>query len=514
MKKNILISLLIFISMQVMSQEKGSYLTLSGGVGPTGYKYNMTNVIFADPKSEIKLGGQAGIGFSYYFTKHVGLSVGLGLSHYKTDGKLMGNFSNPHPLVLGNYTDNDNFPNHINEYELRVRTQNWVEHQSGKFVEIPLTLNLQKKFGENEHFGVYMALGVKFQIPFSAKYSIVDGENPDHKKLNVSGYYAEKNLELGALTDPDLSQHGFGAIHNPSKILNNANGKLDYKFNLAFVAEGGFIISLSRRVDLTLGAFIDAGMLNMRKNKEASALFIGPEVDYVSLAENYNVGKGITYNSMTHSEYVNKVSTLSYGGKVGLRIKLGKLSSKEKEQPVLIPQDKDTVFINVYEKPSMDSLMNEVLKALEQSAKETREVIIHQIIEPEEEQPLDYYPNIYPEEEMDFMFDPIYFDLDKTDLRPESIKNLNQKVEILKQYPEMKLIIFGNTCDIGNDAYNFKLGYTRAEVAKNYLTGKGISADRLQISTQSRFDPELPNTNETNRTHNRRDDFKPIFPRK
>jgi outer membrane protein OmpA-like peptidoglycan-associated protein len=36
---------------------------------------------------------------------------------------------------------------------------------------------------------------------------------------------------------------------------------------------------------------------------------------------------------------------------------------------------------------------------------------------------------------------------------------------------------------MGNDAYKFKLGYTRAEVAKNYLLKKGISADRLQIST-------------------------------
>jgi outer membrane protein OmpA-like peptidoglycan-associated protein len=512
MKKNILLSLLIFLTVQVMSQEKGSYLTLSGGIGPTGFKYNMTNVVFADPKCEIKLGGQAGIGYSYYFTKHIGISIGAGFSHYRTHAKLMGAFSEQHPLVLNTYTDNDFDPNHVSDYELRVRTQNWVEYQSGKFVEIPITLNLQKKFGESESFGLYLAVGAKLQFPFATKYSIVDGENPDQSKLNVSGYYEEKNLELGGLGAPDLSQHGFGKIHNPSKVLTNANGKLDHKMNLSLIAEGGFLISLNRRVDLTLGAFVDYGVRNIRKTQEALPLFSGPETDYVAMAENYNVGKGITYNSVTNSEYVNKVNTISYGGKVGLRIKLGKLSSKEKEQPqpLFFPQSKDTVYVKVHENTSVDSLLMDVLKALEQTPKEIHEVIKTEPVE----EVLDYYPDMYPDEEMHIMFDPIYFDLNKSDLKPESINNLNKKVEILKRYPEIKLIIFGNTCDIGNDSYNFKLGYKRAEIAKDYLLSRGISADRLQISTQAKFDPELPNTSETNRTHNRRDDFKPIFPKK
>jgi len=513
MKKNILISLLIFISIPLMSQEKGSYLTLSGGVGPTGFKYKMTNVVFADPTNEIQIGGQAGIGYSYYFNKYVGISVGLGFSHYRSNGKLMGSFNEQYPLILNNYTDNDDPQNHTTDYTLRVRTQNWVEHQSGKFVEIPITLNLQKKFGENEHFGLYMAVGAKLQFPFAAKYSIIDGDNPDQAKLNVSGYYSEKNLELGGLGSPDLSQHGFGKIFNPGNVLTHANGNLDYKMNLALVAEGGFLISLSRRVDLSIGVFMDCGLLNLRRNSEQLPLFSGPETDYVSLAEN-NIGKGITYNSITKSEYVNKVSTLSYGGKAGLRIKLGKLSEKKEQQPLFFPQQPDTVYINVYEKPPMDSILNEVLKALEQTPKEKQEVVIIQKTEPEEVQKLDYYPNVYPENEMMSLFDPIYFELDKTTLRAESITNLNKKVEILKQYPEIQLIIFGNTCDIGNDAYNFKLGYKRAEVARDYLIKKGISSSRLQISTQAQLNPELPNINEINRTHNRRDDFKPIFPKK
>jgi outer membrane protein OmpA-like peptidoglycan-associated protein len=368
-----------------------------------------------------------------------------------------------------------------------------------------------------------MAVGAKLQIPFGAKYAIVDGKNPDQTKLNISGYYEEKNLELGGLGDPDLSQHGFGQIYNPSKVLTNGKGKLDHKLDLSLTAEGGFLISLSRRVDLTLGAFIDYGLLNIKKTKDAIPLVSGPETDYVSLAEN-NVGNGITYNSITKSEYVKKVNTISFGGKAGLRIKLGKLSVKEQPQqqeqpqPVYIQQPKDTVYINVYDKPSVDSLLNDALKTLKEAAKEKQEIIPQTInpqkTEPEKEQHLDYYPDVYPEHEMFLLFDPVYFDLNKTNLKLESINNLNKKVDVLKKYPEIKLIIFGNTCDIGNDSYNFKLGYKRAEAARDYLVSKGISTERLQISTQAQFDPELPNINEVNRTHNRRDDFKPIFPRK
>jgi len=130
------------------------------------------------------------------------------------------------------------------------------------------------------------------------------------------------------------------------------------------------------------------------------------------------------------------------------------------------------------------------------------------------DEPLDFHKGVYPDEEMNILFKSIYFDLDKSFLRPASVTDLDNKIKILKKYPEIKLLIFGQTCDIGNDAYNFTLGFKRAEAVKNYLIGKGIDGSRLEISTMSRFEPEMPNTSEQNRTHNRRADFKPIFPRK
>ncbi|MDR0206335.1 MAG: OmpA family protein [Bacteroidales bacterium] len=537
MKKHILFSLLIFFSIQLIAQEKGAYLTISGGMGPSGITYKMTDVIFADPKCHLKLGGQAGFGFSYYFTKYLGLSLGVDVAHYRTHGKLIGEFMKGRgdAFYLGSYTDND-YPfgtpetGYIREYDLLVRTRNWVECQSVHLLEIPLIVNLQKKFGKSEGFGLYLGLGAKFQLPIQSKYSILDGNSKEDKRLMVSGYYAEGNLELpyfkpdGEIS-PDISTHGYGTIHNPSERLTLVNdGKLDLKFNVSLVGEAGIIVSLSRRVDLTLGGFIDYGLLNMRNNNENQALFTGPETDYVSGAERNNVGKGITYGSITQSEYVNRVSSISYGGKVGVRIKLGKLSQKQQQE-----RQRDTVYLGGQEFPidsllkaiedlkqnqpqplplpvDFDSILKPYIDALDDAIKKIPAYL------PDEH--LDYYPNVYPDEEMRFLFEPIYFDLDKSFLKSEAIEILNRKVQILNNYKDIRLIIFGNTCDLGNDPYNFKLGLRRAEAARDYLVNNGIDEGRIQISTLSRFEPERPNVDEFNRTHNRRDDFKPIFPRK
>jgi outer membrane protein OmpA-like peptidoglycan-associated protein len=366
-----------------------------------------------------------------------------------------------------------------------------------------------------------MAVGAKFHLPASAWYAVSDGKNQDDSKLHISGFYEKKNLELGALGAPDVSQYGFGAIHNPSEVLSAYNnGKLNMKYNVSLIGEAGFLFSLSRRVDISLGAFVDYGLLNINnKGKESTPLFLGPESDYVSQANNGNVGKGITYNSVTYTEYVNHINTISYGGKVGVRVKLGKLSQKQNveqqhareiiQKPAMIH---DTVYIIEKQSVNIDSLVKKMKEAIGDVDKKTTEVVAHKKIEKEEEK-LDYYPGVYPEEETNLLFEPIYFDLNKSSLNPESIKNLDKKVSILKKYRDIQLIIFGNTCDIGNDPYNFQLGYKRAEAAKNYMVNKGIAKERLQISTMSKFDPELPNINEENRTHNRRDDFKPIFPR-
>jgi OOP family OmpA-OmpF porin len=73
----------------------------------------------------------------------------------------------------------------------------------------------------------------------------------------------------------------------------------------------------------------------------------------------------------------------------------------------------------------------------------------------------------------------VNFDFDKATLRPDAIAILNEAVEILKRYPELKVEVAGNTDQCGTAAYNQKLSERRAKVVYDYLVKNGIDSSRL-----------------------------------
>jgi peptidoglycan-associated lipoprotein len=78
-----------------------------------------------------------------------------------------------------------------------------------------------------------------------------------------------------------------------------------------------------------------------------------------------------------------------------------------------------------------------------------------------------------------------YFDYDKATLRPDAMEALKKDSgelrDILKDWPEYKITIEGHADERGSAEYNMALGQKRAEAAKGYLTGIGISADQFSV---------------------------------
>ncbi|WP_458627204.1 OmpA family protein [Winogradskyella sp. PC D3.3] len=73
----------------------------------------------------------------------------------------------------------------------------------------------------------------------------------------------------------------------------------------------------------------------------------------------------------------------------------------------------------------------------------------------------------------------IYFDFDKSNIRPDAEVELQKLVEALNMYPELKIDIRSHTDSRGSDRYNEALSSRRAASTMRYLISEGISKDRL-----------------------------------
>ncbi len=73
----------------------------------------------------------------------------------------------------------------------------------------------------------------------------------------------------------------------------------------------------------------------------------------------------------------------------------------------------------------------------------------------------------------------IYYDYNKSDIRPDAAIELDKVVEVMNQHPGMKIEIRSHTDARGKDVYNLKLSDGRAKSAVAYIISKGIDTNRL-----------------------------------
>jgi outer membrane protein OmpA-like peptidoglycan-associated protein len=78
-----------------------------------------------------------------------------------------------------------------------------------------------------------------------------------------------------------------------------------------------------------------------------------------------------------------------------------------------------------------------------------------------------------------FVLKTIYYDLDKSTIRPDAAIELEKLVIILKQQPNLKIELSSYTDSRGSDKYNMALSQSRAKAAADYLVKRGIDETRL-----------------------------------
>lgn len=86
---------------------------------------------------------------------------------------------------------------------------------------------------------------------------------------------------------------------------------------------------------------------------------------------------------------------------------------------------------------------------------------------------------------------PIHFDFDKSDIKSEAASELMKVLEVLKQYPTMKIQIRSHTDSRGKQNYNLTLSNRRANSTVQWFIDQGIESERL--SAKGYGDTQLVN---------------------
>ena len=83
------------------------------------------------------------------------------------------------------------------------------------------------------------------------------------------------------------------------------------------------------------------------------------------------------------------------------------------------------------------------------------------------------------DKDLAIFLNPIYFDLDKSYIRPDAQIELEKIVSIMNQHPTLEIDVRSHTDSRASDAYNMALSERRASSTINYLVDRGISRYRL-----------------------------------
>ncbi len=99
------------------------------------------------------------------------------------------------------------------------------------------------------------------------------------------------------------------------------------------------------------------------------------------------------------------------------------------------------------------------------------------------------------------------FDFDKSVLRPDGRKSIDDALAKLRGVDVEMVIATGHTDSIGTERYNQALSERRAAAVKNYLVSKGVPASKITTIGKGETQPVATNKTSEGRQKNRRVDI-------
>jgi outer membrane protein OmpA-like peptidoglycan-associated protein len=417
----------------------------------------------------------AGLGYTFFFNYHWGVSIGGDFSFLTTGAKI-------------DRLSDQSLVTDFNFDYYAVESQYVTEKQKFYHVNIPLLARYQFDLPV-QAMKLYVAAGPKVGIPIKNSYRT-------QGTLSTLGYTFED--QSGYTRDPfeNMPNHGFFS----SRPV-DYQGEFQKQLYVSGALEAGVKYALKQDWGVYAGLFADFGLNNIvdRSEKDLAGKAVYPGFINYNATEQPVVNSVLTaaYGHVTgtnggiryETPFLKRASTVSVGLKIGLTFGIDPVNKKE---ALPVPEPTKDPYEGLTEAQLQAALAHKTNELIRAQQKEFQD--LKDFLAKENEQP-DLSATIY------------CFDFDKDNI-PNNMKEvLDNKSQLLKEYPRINLTLEGHTDQAGSNQYNVELGLKRAEAVKSYLMSKGIGSNRLKVTSKGKSAPISSGTDEESRCRNRRVEF-------
>ncbi|MBO4654069.1 MAG: OmpA family protein [Bacteroidales bacterium] len=423
------------------------------------------------------------IGYAYFFDKHWGIGLGVGLQRQSARANM--NFSG----VIPNAADLDYYNQsslHQTNYDLLYETKNLIERQTIWAVEVPLTAQFQHFF--NERNGLYATLGVRGYFPIFNRSKIVDGS------LVTTGWDEFYHAYW---------QHEYCVGHGFDEYTIEGNGSAKLRCSVDLEANFGGLFRINNKVDFYVGLFCNYGFLDILPKAENRHNFVEPTDNAYYFAYNGLLGSNA---DILNDQYVISNYPASQDGSTNIlrenvignfkwhNLQVGvKLGISIKPCGQVEPSDRKKFYRKMTE--AAQKYLDDTCNACD---KNTEYIYIVPVC-PDSKENGGKLTKKDKEKVQALAEDlekiKILFDLDKDVPKiNESGDFIDKAAKKLKADKNLVLVIEGYTCKLGPEEHNRDLAQRRAESIKRlFVEEKGVSPDQLELHTYTTSDPENNN---------------------